>query len=180
LTLQDLDCIFNDIEVKGDIIEDVYKGNISQVLAVLPNHDFDIILHQRNIIYVVLGRNNKTYGFSEFINLTENSNPLFIIGLSVFEFNKNDFQDTVAHELAHVFYQDTLSMVFEGKESILNSAFYEIRADMLAEKWGFLKNKNRSCLYGDFWDFYQKEGIDRNQTIARVINWQKMMNNCLG
>ena len=84
---------------------------------------------------------------------------------------KNEFIETFAHELAHVYYEDDGIVPSQIKNPVHWEAIIELRADLKMEEWGALRFKKDTYLYGGGWEQFAKSiSKDEALSFAKIGN----------
>ncbi|MZH15656.1 MAG: hypothetical protein F3742_12975 [Nitrospinae bacterium] len=136
--------------IGGDLgFQDEAKEWVSGFLATLENYQelLDI-----DWCVVILASSSK----AQHLNFSSDRSYWFITINSELK-DKDDFVQTFAHELAHVFYNDNgvVPPQFNGPP-LFWMAITELRADLKMERWGALSIRENTYLYGVGWEQFEK------------------------
>lgn len=166
---QEIQIVCGNLKIYGCQDDDQVRAHIGRVFVNIPESEFETLWYERQILFFISlpgsGGSVEDLALDSF-DLSER----VCIVTARFDKTIEDFQDTISHELAHVFYKDGTAEELIGISNLQHAAM-ELRADFKSESWGFLKDRDESYLYGHLWDFFDKSGVDKDEAIkiAKIL-----------
>tara|TARA_B100000686_G_scaffold252850_1_gene263667 strand:+ start:9 stop:551 length:543 start_codon:yes stop_codon:yes gene_type:complete len=157
--------------IGGDLgCQDQAKEWVSGFLVTLENYQELLDIDW----YVVIPSRNST---AQQLHFFRDRSPWFITINGELK-DKDDFVQTFAHELAHVFYNDNgaVPRQFDGPP-LLWMAIAELRADLKMERWGALSIREDTYLYGGGWEQFKKS-VSKEEALsfAKIEDTDEIIN----